>query len=112
MLESDTRFCSKCYYYVLVSTERRFVGQVVFLRLYDPVPLSINHVFKERLVPLTPLGVENYIFYALASFNLTLNMLSGRVALTVVDPEGKVVVNQEIIQKTTYNIRSIDYLER
>jgi hypothetical protein len=54
--------------------------------MYDPVPLSTNHIFREHLVPLTPLGVESYIYYAMASFNFTVNMLSGKISVSVVDP--------------------------
>ena len=61
--------------------------------MYDPVPLSTNHMFREHLVPMTPLGVESYIYYALASFNLTINMLAGKISVTVVDPEGSTVVS-------------------
>jgi hypothetical protein len=85
---------------------------VVFLRLYDPVPLSTNHIFKEHLVPLTPLGVESYIYYALASFNLTFNMLSGKIEVTVIDPTGNVVVDEQISEKTVYALKAIDYQEK
>jgi hypothetical protein len=95
-----------------VTTETRFTGQVVFLRLYDPVPLSTNHVFKERLVPLTPLGVENYIYYSLTSFNITLNMLSGKMAISVIDPQGRSVVSEEISEKRTYEMKAIEYSEK
>lgn len=39
-------FCSQCYYFILVTTQTKFKGQIVFSRLYDPIPLSTNHMFK------------------------------------------------------------------
>jgi hypothetical protein len=34
-------------------TESKFVGEVVFVRMYDPIPLTVNHIFKEWLLPRT-----------------------------------------------------------
>jgi hypothetical protein len=46
-------FCSDCYYYVIVTTKTRFVGQVVFLRANDPILLTTNHILKQRLEPIS-----------------------------------------------------------
>lgn len=42
----DDNFCSNCFYYIHVVTESKFVGEVVFVRMYDPIPLTVNHIFK------------------------------------------------------------------
>ena len=39
-------FCSECFYYVVVTTKSRFIGEIVFLRLTDPIPLRVSHMFK------------------------------------------------------------------
>jgi len=30
-----------------------FVGEIVFIRIHDAVPLTVNHMFKEWLLPRT-----------------------------------------------------------
>jgi hypothetical protein len=43
---SNQYFCSNCFYYVVVTTSTKFIGEIVFLRLTDPIPLTVNHIFK------------------------------------------------------------------
>jgi hypothetical protein len=50
---SSDYFCSQCFYYVVVSTKSKFIGEIVFLRPTDAVPLSVGHIFKETLSPLS-----------------------------------------------------------
>jgi hypothetical protein len=48
---SNPYFCSNCYYYIVVTTKSKFIGQIVFLRIYDPIPLTTKHIFKHMLSP-------------------------------------------------------------
>lgn len=36
---------------MVVLAKSRFVGEIVFLRANDPIPLSTNHALKEWLLP-------------------------------------------------------------
>lgn len=46
MSSESEHFCWQCYYYVVVTTKSRFIGEIVFLRMADPIPLTVNHMFK------------------------------------------------------------------
>lgn len=39
-------FCYNCFYYVVVTASSKFIGEIVFLRLSDAIPLSLNHMLK------------------------------------------------------------------
>jgi hypothetical protein len=91
---SNPFFCSSCYYYVVITAKTKFVGQITFLRVYDPIPLSSKHIFKHRLSPATQKKAELFIYYSLTSFNLTVNVLSGRMEVKIKDPQGSIVANQ------------------
>lgn len=90
--ENHTHFCSDCYYYVIVTTRTKFVGQVIFLRTYDPIPLTTNHIFKTALSPNTQQSASSLIFYSLTTFNLTFNVLSGKIEVNVFNPAGTQLV--------------------
>jgi hypothetical protein len=43
---SSKSFCSNCFYYAVITTSSKFIGEIVFLRLSDAIPLTVNHIFK------------------------------------------------------------------
>jgi hypothetical protein len=72
------------------------VGLVLFLRIIDPIPLVTSHILTEWLKPESEFENEDYIFYSLTTFDITFNVLSGKVAVQITDPEEKIVVLQSI----------------
>lgn len=51
------------------------------------------------------------MFYSLTNFELTFNMLSGKVRVSIYDPNGKEIVQEDISAKTTYLVKAIEYDE-
>ena len=48
---SSDYFCSQCFYYIVVATKSKFIGEIVFLRPTDSIPVTVSHMFKETLSP-------------------------------------------------------------
>jgi len=86
---TNVNFCSNCIYLMVVSAKSRFVGDIVFLRANDPIPLSINHALKEWLLPTSEWSDETYVFYSVTDFNLTFEIITGQISITIKDPNGK-----------------------
>ncbi len=42
-------FCSKCYYFIAITSDSDFIGSIIFLREKDPIPLTVHHILKEWL---------------------------------------------------------------
>jgi hypothetical protein len=89
---SSEYFCSQCFYYVVVTTKTFFIGQIIFLRLTDAVPLSVGHMFKEILSPLAEIKYEEYVFYSLTDFNIAFNLLQGKIQVRMTNPKGEVEI--------------------
>lgn len=106
------KFCSNCYYYVVVTTKTSFVGQVMFLRLLDPIPLTTNHILKQRLSPATERAMQNLIFYSLSTFNITFNILSGKIEVKIVDPDGNTVAQEDMEEQKTFCVKSLEYKDK
>lgn len=66
----------------------------MFLRVYDPIPLTSKHIFKHKLSPLIEKKTESFVYYSLATFNITFNILSGRMEVKIKDPQGSIVATQ------------------
>ena len=78
-----------------VSAPARFVGEIVFLRASDPIPLSTNHALKEWLLPNSEWEKETYIYYSVSDFDLTFEVITGKVVVLIKDPTGKVLFQDE-----------------
>ena len=77
--QDDPHFCFDCFYLVVVSTATSFEGEVIFLRINDPIPLTPKYILKQRLQPDLELAVENYIYYSQTDFELTFQIISGSI---------------------------------
>lgn len=71
------KFCVGCYYFMKVETSSSFEGELMVLRMNDPLPLTVNHFLKDELTVNTSNAEETYLFYSITSFNLTFNLLQG-----------------------------------
>jgi len=66
------------------------------------VLLSTNGALKDKVTQEFPL--RNYTFYSITAFNLTVNLLYGKIQVNVTDPSGKLTLSQIIKKSTTLNI--------
>jgi hypothetical protein len=81
----------------------------MFLRLTDAVPLTVNHIFKELLSPVSEVASENYVFYSLTSFSITFNILSGSIQVILIDPKGNNAITEIVSETKTFSINAVDY---
>lgn len=72
----------------MVAAPSKFVGEVIFLRERDPIPLSTNHALKDWLLPNSLWNNASFIYYSLTDYNLTFEVISGTIRVTVRDPKG------------------------
>ena len=89
-------------YLIKVSTNDHYEGEVLMLRAQDPTPLTTHHFLKERLAP--PKVAAHYVFHSTASFEVTVNLLSGQVHIEITDPEGRPVHSKQIINTDTLKV--------
>lgn len=104
---SNTSFCSNCYYLIAVTTPNKFIGQILFLRVHDPIPLTSNHILKAWLT--AEFSTQTYIYHSLSTFELTFNLVSGQISVEIIDPRGEMVIRESIKDKRTFRIESLEY---
>ena len=74
----DRHFCHDCSYLIAVSSKLAAKGELFISSVRNPVPLSINSLLNEKIF-VNEEKTRVYRFNSHNNFNLTLNMIYGKV---------------------------------
>ena len=70
---------------IMITSSAKIDAQIWVGDASSSVELSLSGVIKDK-VTTTGIVKKQYTFYAISTFNVTLNLLYGQVEVTIVDP--------------------------
>lgn len=97
-------FCSECTYLIAVSSSKGAEGQLFLCSEKTRIPLSVKGALKEK-IDVSPISYRNYTFSSIVAFNITINMIYGRIRVTIISPDNETVVDQTVIASTILQVK-------